>query len=397
MKKPTIFKGKMGYFLPPSIKPSTIIRKDLIILAKGENIYKRKDGRWEGRYPKARKADGTIHYGYIYARSYRCVKEQLIERKAQTALFYLKSAKEFQGTFGEWANIWLNDIMAVKLKESTYASYSNNLQIHIFPLLGQRALKKITTSDMDQLVKGLSKSLSASSIQIVFRIVKSCFEAARERGYIYLNPCEQTMLPKINKQKIQALTRNQQKAVEIESQKTAKGLPVLLALETGMRIGEICALKWTDIDFEESVLRVHRTKQRIAMPKSSSQRTKIIETAPKTANANRLIPLSLKLKTALLNCKAQSNSEFVVTSGSRSVEPRTVSYRFEQIKKRLGLFNVPFHALRHTFATRCVELGVNIAAISSLLGHSSIKLTLDTYTNSFFEEQRAAIDKLACL
>lgn len=291
MKKTTIFKGKMGYFLPPSIKPSTIIRKDLIILAKGENIYKRKDGRWEGRYPKARKADGTIHYGYIYARSYRCVKEQLIERKAQTALFYLKSAKEFQGTFGEWANIWLNDIMAVKLKESTYASYSNNLQIHIFPLLGQRALKKITTSDMDQLVKGLSKSLSASSIQIVFRIVKSCFEAARERGYIYLNPCEQTMLPKINKQKIQALTRNQQKAVEIESQKTAKGLPVLLALETGMRIGEICALKWTDIDFEESALRVHRTKQRIAMPKSSSQRTKIIETAPKTANANRLILL----------------------------------------------------------------------------------------------------------
>lgn len=369
----------------------------MIIMAKGENIYKRKDGRWEGRYPKGRKEDGSIHYGYIYARSYRLVKEQLIEKKAQTTVFYLGSSKKFRGTLGDWANIWLNDIMTPRLKESTYASYSNNLQIHIFPMLGHRPLEKVTPFDMDKLVNQLSSSLSASSIQIVFRILKSCLEAAKERGYIYLNPCERTILPKSQKKTVHALTRKQQKAVEAESMKSEKGLPVLLALETGMRIGEICALKWSDIDFEESVIHVQRTKQRIAMPKSSEMRTKIIETVPKTMNADRLIPLSLKVKTALLKCKERSTSEFVVTSSQGSVEPRTVSYRFEQIKKRIGLLNVPFHALRHTFATRCVELGVNIAAISSLLGHSSIKLTLDTYTNSFFEEQRAAIDKLAVL
>ncbi|MFD2307640.1 tyrosine-type recombinase/integrase [Enterococcus termitis] len=369
----------------------------MIKLARGENIYKRKDGRWEGRYPKGRKQDGSIHYGYIYARSYRSVKEQLIEKKANTAMVYLGESKEFSGTFGDWANIWLNNIMSIKLKESTYASYSNNLQIHIFPFLEQRPLKKITPTEMDQLVRKLSNSLAPSSVHIVFRIVKSCLEAARERGYIYLNPCERTSLPKNDKKNIQALSRTQQKAVEKECLKTKKGLPILLALETGMRIGEICALKWEDIDFEDSVLHVHRTKQRIAMPKSASQRTKIIETAPKTTNANRLIPLSTKLKAALLNEQAQSISDFVVTTGHRSIEPRTVSYRFEQIKKKLGLINVPFHALRHTFATRCVELGVNIAAISSLLGHASIKLTLDTYTNSFFEEKRAAIAKLAVL
>lgn len=366
-------------------------------MAKGENIYKRKDGRWEGRYPKARKIDGTIHYGYIYARTYRSVKEQLIEKKVQKTFTYTGTIKEFYGTFGEWANLWLTEIMAPNLKESTYASYSNKLQLYVLPGLGHRSLKKITALDINNLVKRISETLAASSTQIVFRIVKSCFEAAKERGYIYLNPCERTVLPKIDKKKVQALTRVQQKSVEAESMKSVKGLPILLALETGMRIGEICALKWDDIDFDSSVLKVQRTKQRIPLPSSAGHRTKIIETTPKTSNATRIIPLSTKVKTALLKWKKQTISEYVITNDGKSVEPRTVSYRFERIKQRLGLFNVSFHALRHTFATRCVELGVNIAAISSLLGHSSIKLTLDTYTNSFLEEQRSAIDKLAFL
>lgn len=366
-------------------------------MAKGENIYKRKDGRWEGRYPKARKIDGSIHYGYIYARSYRAVKEQLIEKKGQKTSIYTGAIKEFYGTFGDWANIWLTDIMAPTLKESTHASYSNKLQLYVFPSLERCSLKKITATDINKLVKRLSENLAASSIHIIFRIVKSCLEAAKERGYIYLNPCERTILPKIDKKKVKALTRIQQKAVEAESMKTVKGLPILLALETGMRIGEICALKWEDIDFDSSVLRVQRTKQRITFPNSTGQRTKIVETEPKTINANRVIPLSAKIKKALLKWKKQATSSYVITNAEQSVEPRTVSYRFERIKRKLGLNYVSFHALRHTFATRCVELGVNIAAISSLLGHSSIKMTLDTYTNSFLEEQRLAIDKLALI
>lgn len=369
----------------------------MVILARGENIYKRKDGRWEGRYPKARKIDGTIHYGYIYARSYRAVKEQLLDKKAQKPLIYSGAAKEFYGTFGEWSNLWLTEIMAPTLKESTYASYSKKLQLYVLPILEKRPLKKITAFDMDKLISRLTETLAASSIHIVFRILKSCFEAAKERGYVYLNPCERTILPKIEKRKVLALTRVQQKAVETESVKDIKGLPILLALETGMRIGEICALKWEDIDFESSIIKVQRTKQRIALPSATGQRTKIIETIPKTTNANRIIPLSKKVKSALLHCKKQSHSEYVITNEGHSVEPRTISYRFERIKQKIGLMNVSFHALRHTFATRCVELGVNIAAISSLLGHSSIKLTLDTYTNSFIEEQRAAIKKLALI
>ncbi|MFD1901439.1 hypothetical protein GQR36_18040 [Enterococcus termitis] len=123
-------------------------------------------------------------------------------------MVYLGESKEFSGTFGDWANIWLNNIMSIKLKESTYASYSNNLQIHIFPFLEQRPLKKITPTEMDQLVRKLSNSLAPSSVHIVFRIVKSCLEAARERGYIYLNPCERTSLPKNDKKYSSTITNS---------------------------------------------------------------------------------------------------------------------------------------------------------------------------------------------
>ncbi|MBO0467425.1 site-specific integrase [Enterococcus plantarum] len=363
-------------------------------MAKGENIYKRKDGRWEGRYPKARKTDGSIHYGYVYAYSYRSVKEQLFEKKVQTSMFYSKSKKEFHGTFGDWTKIWMTSIMAPKIKESTFASYKNKMDLHILPLLEHRSLQKIGLNDIDQVINQLSNKLSVSSVHVIFRIVKSCLEAAKERGYISSNPCEGVILPKVKKEKVRALTRAEHKAIELESLKTKRGLPILIALETGMRIGEICALKWDDIDFDSSIIHVSRTKQRICLPDDSGNKTQIIETAPKTPNSNRFIPLSLKLKKALLQWKDESQSSFVITNKGHAIEPRTVSYRFDQIKSQLGLTDISFHSLRHTFATRCVELGVNIAAISSLLGHSSIKLTLDTYTSSFLEENRIAIQKL---
>ncbi|MDA9470105.1 tyrosine-type recombinase/integrase [Enterococcus sp. 5H] len=363
-------------------------------MAKGENIYKRKDGRWEGRYPKARKSDGSIHYGYIYANSYRSVKEQLLEKKVQTTVLYSRSNKDFKGTFGEWANIWLTTIMAPKIKESTYASYKNKMKLHIFPSFEKRTLKSIKASDIDSMISNLSNSLSASSVHVIFRIMSGCFENAKEHAYIFTNPCEGAVLPKVQMEKVRALTRAEQKDLEKASLKNKNGLPILIALETGMRIGEICALKWKDVDFSSSMIHVHRTIQRVSLPDSHGKKTKIIETTPKTPNSDRMIPLTAKLRDILLQTHKTSQECFVISNGYNAIEPRTVSYRFDQIRQEIGLNSISFHSLRHTFATRCVEIGVNVAAVSSLLGHSSIKLTLDTYTTSFLTEKREAIEKL---
>ncbi|MBP2097264.1 tyrosine-type recombinase/integrase [Enterococcus rivorum] len=365
-------------------------------MAKGENIYKRKDGRWEGRYPKGRKTNGALCYGYIYARTYREVKEKLIIQKAQWLFSDKKNNHFFVGTFGNWADLWLNHIKKEQLKLSTYASYSNKLHKHILPVLGDTPLEKIEASDVDCFVKELGEKISTSSLHIIFRLVKSCFQTAKERGYIHSNPCDQTILPVLKKTKVRALSRQEQKAVEQVCLKSDKNLPILLALETGMRIGEICALKWEDIDFTLNTINVRRTKQRISNPHVSS-RTILVETSPKTMASVRLIPLTKKIKILLENEKNKTKSDYVISIGVRSVEPRTINYRFRRIKQIIGLSNVTFHSLRHTFATRCVELGGNIASISAILGHSSIKLTLDTYTYAFLEEQQRTIQKLELL
>lgn len=104
-------------------------------MARGENIYKRKDGRWEGRYPKARKEDGSIYYGYIYGHSYQAVRKRIIEKKATHTLYHTSTHQRFQGDFEAWATIWLNQLMKENIKESTYASYQNKLTLHILPII----------------------------------------------------------------------------------------------------------------------------------------------------------------------------------------------------------------------------------------------------------------------
>ncbi|WP_375179649.1 tyrosine-type recombinase/integrase [Enterococcus rotai] len=364
-------------------------------MARGENIYKRKDGRWEGRYPKARREDGSLYYGYIYGKSFQSVRKRLIEKKATYAFYHTSIHQEFQGDFKDWAALWLNQLMRENLKESTYASYQNKLSHHILPAIGHLPLHRVTKEVLTGLVQEWKEILSPSSIHVVFRLVKSCLKSAKDHGYLYTNPAELVSLPKIQPKERPALTRKQQSQLVQVGQHSLTDLPILLALETGMRIGEISALKWSDIDFDQAVIHVKRTQQRIVDYTDGEQKTKLIETTPKTQRARRVIPLSSLLREQLKEAKAQANSPYVVGKKGKAVEPRTIAYRFAQLRKKIGLPNVSFHTLRHAFATRCLEVGVNIHTISALLGHASIKLTLDTYTHSRIEDQREAIEKLA--
>lgn len=365
-------------------------------MPRGENIYKRKDGRWEGRYQKGRKENGSIHYGYIYGYSYRELRQQLIIKKAEYTSKINQSTITFNGSFGQWANQWLNGWMIDQLKESTYASYQNKLSLHVLPEIGDIPLQKLTSQQLQMLVQGMQKKLSPSSIQIVFRIVKSCLKTAKERGLIFINPAESIHLPKIQKKQVPALSKNQHKLILEESKKEMKYLPILIAVETGLRIGEISALKWSDVDLDNNLLHVSKTKQRISTL-DENNKTKLIESTPKTLKSVRSIPLTITLIEALKKAEVLKKSSHVIEVNGRGVEPRTISYRFEKLKQKLGLVGFVFHSLRHTFATRCVELGINIATISALLGHASIKMTLDTYTCSFVEDRKEAINQYSAM
>jgi len=359
---------------------------------KGLNIYKRKDGRWEGRYSKGRKANGKKIYVSVYGYKYSEVKEKLILLKAQYTNEEMITRPIFNGILTDWITHWIRDVIRPGIKPATYSSYQNKIRNHILPVLGNYQLDKLSQKDIQRFINDLGKKgLSPNSIRAVFRILDSALQKAVDTHVLLLNPCKEVTLPKRERVKIRALPLQEQKALEHAALQDKNGAAVILALYTGMRIGEICALLWEDVDFANGVIHVRRTMERIATFGETDAKTQIIFSTPKSESSNRVIPLSSHLMNYLYDVKEKSISVYVVSCKNSFTEPRLVNYRFRRLLEAAGLQPMRFHSLRHTFATRCIERNVDVTTMSSLLGHSSVKLTLDTYTDSMLEQRKSAM------
>lgn len=361
---------------------------------RGENIYKRKDGRWEGRYIKGRKKNNEIVYGYIYRSSYKDVKEKLTIMKA---LYYNECQNfsiSYEGTLQQWSSQWLLSLEDT-VKMSTLSSYSSKISLHIVPVIGYISLKNLNSEHIEQWLKYISKSLAASSIKVVFQVLKGCLNAAIEKKILVVNPCSRVSTPKIAINNITSLSKGEEFQLQKYSKLHQNGLPILLSLQSGLRIGEICGLKWEDIDFSTNLLHVRRTVQRLpALNQGGERKTIIVESSPKSDYSIRSIPIATAIRSDLIKMKGKSSSDYVFGK-KNPAEPRLITYWFKKIIKELDFPDYRFHSLRHTFATRCLEKGVNIATISSLLGHHSIKMTLDIYIGIFLSEKRDAIDLIS--
>lgn len=362
---------------------------------KGENIYKRKDGRWEGRYIKGRRANGSIYYGYVYALNYKEVKEKLVIKKAVT--FSTSTNERFYGTVNDWFDYWLETVVSTQVKPSTFDSYRSKVDCHIRPTIGDIHLSNLTSTKIDQFINTTKEKISINSLHAVFRVLKTALKYAEKLKFISRSLYENIKLPKAKKPHIATLAQSEHKFLVNKVKNSPQGLPVLMSLETGMRIGEIAGLKWEDINFENQTITIRRTLQRVSTPLKEQVKTHIIEERPKSETSERVIPLSSTLVKRLLNDLKTSHSEYVISNGVKYMEPRAIRYQFRRILEKLNLPNYSFHALRHSFATRCLEKGVNIAVISSLMGHSSTKMTLDIYTNSNLNEERLAIKAITYL
>ncbi|MGX7203101.1 hypothetical protein BCR22_11785 [Enterococcus plantarum] len=356
----------------------------------GENIYKRKDGRWEGRYIKHRKEDGTIQYGYIYQRTYNAVKKQLTLMKSLYYHQYHNLNSNYTGTLQQWGVFWLSNVKE-KVKLSTYTSYRNKLHQHIFPEIGQIQLRNISAQHIEYLVIQLEANLSKSSIRVTLQVLKTCLKEAVKQGILFENPFNKVKIPAPTSKKVRSLSIDEENRLQRYCRNHPKGLPILLALQTGLRIGEICGLKWEDIDFCDNVLHISRTVQRLqTIEPNEGKKTKVVVQSPKSNSSVRVIPISSTIREELKKLEELSESPYVFGT-IVPIEPRLITYWFKKIIAELDIHDVTFHSLRHTFATRCLEKGVTIATISELLGHHSIKLTLDTYINTFLSEKREAI------
>jgi len=370
---------------------------------KGENIYKRKDGRWEGRYVRFYDENEKAKYGYIYGKTYSDVKQRLLEKKALSAKQTVSLAK-CGVLYNDILDAWLQS-SRINTKESTYARYSHLIDTHIRPQLGKYQLSKIST----QLIEGFIErkltcgrvdkggGLANKTVTDILTVVKSTMEYARYNNYDV--SCNLSKLTVKKKEKeMRVLCQAEQEAlirVLVDDMDLYK-FGVLLSLYTGIRIGELCALQWEDVNIANSTLKVRKTMQRIKETNvGAASKTKIVITEPKSECSIRDIPLPPFIK-EMAQQFAGVPKAFVLTGDrNKFVEPRTMQNRFKTYVKESGINDANYHALRHTFATRCVEVGFEIKSLSEVLGHSNVNITLNRYVHSSFELKCANMSKLA--
>lgn len=369
----------------------------------GENIYKRKDGRWEARFISSYDEFGKAKYKYLYSQTYKEVKAKLINAQSQLNISAYKNCKNSTDKYAYWLDEWLQT-KRITVKDSSYIRYRNLITNHIVPILGNYPISKISTELMqkyvhDKIYNGRMDGkggLSPKTMSDIFVIIKESFKYAQSKGTFTQCSFEHITFKK-NKQEMRVLNHNEEQRLlsvlfdEIDLYK----LGVFICLYTGIRIGEVCALQWKDISIQDKTIRIEKTMQRLQSKEINlPQKTTIIITEPKSDCSKRTIPLPAFVVEVLTPFVA-SPTAFVLSGCSKAyVEPRTMQNHFKTYLRQSHICNVNFHALRHTFATRCVEVEFDIKSLSEILGHSSVKITLDRYVHSSMELKRNNMDKL---
>lgn len=360
---------------------------------RGSNIYKRKDGRFEGRVPVGYHDNGKIKYKSVYARTLSKVKEKMSEvysiRQNQTV-------SAIKLTVRDVAEQWLSSAK-LRVKESSYANYVNIVNKHILPILGGELMINLTTGKLNDLINFKLTSgrlngnggLSAKSVRDIMMIYRSIENyASREYG---IKETHFTM-PKIDKKQTDVLNVFERKRLEnyLIHNQNKTNIAILLCLFTGLRVGELCGLKWENIDFDNAVLYVKRTVQRV----SKNGKSQVIIGTPKSKTSIRTVPIPAFVLDILRNYKS-CNNFYIITGKSKPTEPRTMQNRFKSILKICGIRDVNFHLLRHTYATVCIEKGFDPKTLSELLGHADAAITLNRYCHPSMQIKKDYVNRLS--
>lgn len=365
---------------------------------KGENIYKRNDGRWEARYIKGYSPDGSIRYGYCYARTYREAKDKAGAEKAALLNNGGEKPSEVKKRFDAYCDEWLQ-INRPRIKESTYVKYLTIIENHIRPCFGGRRPQALTSLMIESFSRDLlDDGLSPKTVRDVLALLQSILGYIKKE--VNIMPPVEIVFPKEQKKEMRILTHEEQIRFTqyLLSDTDECKFGVFLALITGLRIGEICALKWKNISFRDRCLTVSSTMQRMRdVSEGARRKTKIVVSDPKSETSARKIPLTDNVLNLCGKWRADDEAYVLTGECERYMEPRTLQYRLEKYTEDCGLKDVHFHVLRHTFATRCVEAGFEIKSLSEILGHTSSRFTLERYVHSSMELKRDNMAKLAAI
>lgn len=369
-------------------------------MAKGENIFKRKDGRWEARYIKGYELSGKIKYGFCYGKTYREAKEKVAQAKAALINGKPISNSGTRHRLSFYCDEWIRNIKN-KVKESTYVKYEGFLENHIKPKLGGCFPLGMSTGLVESFTAELldEEELAPKTVKDILVVLRSVlrFTAKQVPGTF---PQIEIVYPKEIKKEMRVLSQEEQTRFIhflLDDMDNCK-FGILLALNSGLRIGELCALRWEDLSLREHTIRIRATMQRLRDTTASGEtKTRVVIGPPKSDTSVRTIPMTESVERLCEKYSGQKPGAYILTGTEFYMEPRTLQYRLERYTKECELDGVHFHTLRHTFATRCVEVGFEIKSLSEILGHATTTITLERYVHSSLELKRSNMTKLSAV
>lgn len=372
------------------------------------NIRLRSDGRYEVRV--------TVGHDIMTGKpkrvsKYASTKEEAVRLLNQMSFLNDTSPNNFtRVTLGDWLELCLEVYMKNTIKQSTYLSYESYIRVHLKPALGDIALQDLTprTLQLFYNYKAEAEGLSAKTIVNINLFLHRALKFAVAEGYLNSNPASSVNLPSGNRPQIVILTRDEQTRLIQGSYQHRYGVFIRLVLFTGMRLGELLGLRWEDVDVQGRRIYIRRTLNRLNKAKKPTDpkepTTAIVIQSPKSQNSIRSIPLLPQVLQDLQGWRSvQQNdkqvggdvyceSGFIVTNTNGGyIEPRTFKDYYNQILQMSGLRHFTFHALRHTFASRAMEQGMDIKTLSVILGHASVSFTLDTYAHVLDDHKQAGM------
>lgn len=399
----------------------------------GENIRKRSDGRWEGRYKIYNEEKGVYMYRSVYGRCYEEVREKLTTQKnllknlpgedlsiehADTEHTDHETDNAGKMLFGDMAEEWLAQIKKQK-KPSTYEKYGLIYRKYLEEVFRDAALSDMTDHFVREKLEGVlaGSKLSAEEIsgnkpsgkelsdgklsdnemsgslkKSIYCVVNQVLKYASVQYSIVLHEVRRPVSGVPNKPVTVFTKAELAKLFSVLYNKTDLfKMAILLCLYTGLRLGEICAMKWSDIDFANKTITVKRTVQRLYV-EGRGTKTALVETEPKSVCSGREIPLPAAAMELFVRFR---NDREYVFGGDKPMEPRTMQYHFKKILKEAKVSDKNFHILRHTFATSCIEGKMDVKSLSEILGHASVQITLNRYVHPSMETKREQMERLS--
>lgn len=300
--------------------------------------------------------------------------------------------------FSKIVALWKEDKKQY-VKRSTFAAYTLLIENHILPSFGEMAL--VEEQDVQTFVfRKLNEGLSHKTIKDILIVLKMILRFGAKNQMTEYRQINIKFPTERDKHSIDILNRSHQKQIMeyIRLHFTFKNLGIYICLSAGMRIGEICALTWDDLDVENGIIHVRKTIQRIYVIEEHRKYTEVILDTPKTKNSIREIPMTKNLLKMIRPIKKIVNGNFyVLTNEPKPTEPRTYRNYYKQFMQSLGLPLMKFHGLRHSFATRCIESKCDYKTVSVLLGHSNISTTLNLYVHPNLEQKKRCMEQMSRL